>query len=308
MRHCIITKSSIICFYMLFLWSSGIAGAVEEQIDKKKVDISAPELSLPQPNYVFSQVVEGTEIIHNFIVLNKGKSMLKIKKIKPGWGCTTVSFTREIPPGGEGKIAIKVNTKGFGGRKLKKSIVIVSNDPENPTSKVIVSGDVKKFVTITPRFVRFNGKPGEELSAVVKIIPEKEFPFTIIKSKAKNGKLIQFQLDGLKKTDKTDKKGYLLTIQNLKKDPGIYFDTIILTTDSKIQPEISINIHARIVDPKVVKKQKGVSQNNPFLEMVKKMNAKNADSKHTHKADPAKTKDFKKKFEALIQQQKAQKE
>ena len=155
-------------------------------------------------------------------------------------------------------------------------------------------------MTITPKFVKFHGKPGEPLSASVKIIPEKEFPFTIVKSKAKNGKLIQFQLDGL---NENGKKGYLLNVQNLKKDSGVYFDTIILTTDSKIQPEISINIHARIMDPNAKTKQAG--KNNPFLKLIQKMQEEKKLKQHDHvtpKVDSVKAEEFKRKFEALIKQ------
>ena len=67
-------------FFLLFV---GFAGATNSDT-KKDVDNFSPSLFLPQPNYVFPQVVEGTEILHDFVVLNKGKSTLKIKKIKPG--------------------------------------------------------------------------------------------------------------------------------------------------------------------------------------------------------------------------------
>jgi hypothetical protein len=42
------------------------------------------------------------------------------------------------------------------------------------------------------------------------------------------------------------KKGYLLTVENIKQETGRYFDTIILKTDSEIQPEISISVYGNI--------------------------------------------------------------
>ena len=72
----------VILYYgmMIFLFC-GIACAADPGVNHKT---NAPILFLPQPNYVFSRVVEGTEILHDFVVLNKGNSTLKIKKIKPG--------------------------------------------------------------------------------------------------------------------------------------------------------------------------------------------------------------------------------
>jgi hypothetical protein len=42
--------------------------------------------------------------------------------------------------------------------------------------------------------------------------------------------------------------GYVLTVENLKNDKGRYFDTIKLTTDSKLRPEIKIHVYGYISD------------------------------------------------------------
>jgi hypothetical protein len=48
---------------------------------------------------------------------------------------------------------------------------------------------------------------------------------------------------------------YVLTVENLKNDTGRYFDTIKLTTDSKIRPEIKIYVYGYISErPKNPKK------------------------------------------------------
>ncbi len=41
---------------------------------------------------------------------------------------------------------------------------------------------------------------------------------------------------------------YVLIVENLKNDKGRYFDTIKLTTDSKIRPEIKIYVYGYISD------------------------------------------------------------
>ena len=43
-----------------------------------------PSVFLPKDNHEFSQVVEGTQVLHDFIVQNKGTADLNIKKVKPG--------------------------------------------------------------------------------------------------------------------------------------------------------------------------------------------------------------------------------
>ncbi|MBF0389556.1 MAG: hypothetical protein HQK71_05560 [Desulfamplus sp.] len=209
-----------------------------------------------------------------------------------------------MSPGGEGKISIKVNTRGYGGRKLHQSITVLTNDNTKPSSTLTVSGDVEKFVTITPPVIRFNGKVGEELKSVVNVVPEAKFPFEVLKIRAQEGKNIKYEL----KEDKSDaaKKSYSITVENLKKEPGFYYDVIILETDSKIQPEIKINVMARLIDPN--------TQANPPLQGLTPTPLNNGaqipfpvqsravDEGASLPQDNKKSEELKKKFEALIKQ------
>jgi len=38
----------------------------------------------PEPKYDFGRVVEGTEVLHDFVIQNKGDGDLHIKRIKSG--------------------------------------------------------------------------------------------------------------------------------------------------------------------------------------------------------------------------------
>ena len=39
---------------------------------------------------------------------------------------------------------------------------------------------------------------------------------------------------------------YELKVENLKQDAGRFYDTIILETDSKIQPQISVRVYGNV--------------------------------------------------------------
>ncbi len=52
--------------------------------DEKKTVSNGPEMVVPEPSYTFEQVLEGEEVLHDFIIQNKGTSDLIIKKVKPG--------------------------------------------------------------------------------------------------------------------------------------------------------------------------------------------------------------------------------
>ena len=188
-----------------------------------------------------------------------------------------------------------------------KTIAVMTNDSTTPETTLTVSGNVEKFVTITPSVVRINGKVGDQLKSEIKIIPENKYPLTISKIKSQEAaKNIKYELKEVK-SDSGDKE-YLVTVENLKKDAGFYYDVLILETDSKIQPEIRINVMARIIDPnqqnpplqginnsvnnkmsveqggnkipfaagKTESTNSGEAKNNSFLEIVKKLQEQNA--------------------------------
>ncbi|MBL0717291.1 MAG: hypothetical protein JJV89_04510 [Desulfosarcina sp.] len=150
-----------------------------------------------------------------------------------------------MSPGGEGKIAIRVKTNGYGGRKLRKRIIVQSNDPKHKKITLVISGEVEKFVTVIPKRVTLRGISGTEIHRNVKIIPEKKYPFKITGSRIKKGDFIEYILE---KSKKPEHFFYILKIKNKKTTKGGYHDIIYLKTDSKIQPEIKISIYGTILD------------------------------------------------------------
>jgi hypothetical protein len=85
----------------------------------------------------------------------------------------------------------------------------------------------------------------------VTIVPEEKYPFEVLETKAKAGKNINYKL-----TESIDKKGheqYVLTVENVKKEKGRYYDAIHIKTNSKIKPEIKILVYG-IIDAKPQKK------------------------------------------------------
>ena len=262
-----------------------------------------PKVAFPESAYIFETVVEGKAVFHDFIIQNKGTKILEVQKVKTDWGCTTVSYSREIPPREEGIISIKVNTNGYGGKELHKNITVLTNDPQIPEYKLKISGMVKKFITIEPRVVRFEGKPGEVLKSIVTITFEKNYPFIIKKSKAQVGEWIQYTIEPW---EYESKKGYNLVVVNQKKEAGIYRDAIILETDSLIQPEIRINIIARLMEEQTNTTTNPDKQN--LNELIKKLKNKKANTSENIKKSPAQPTDAKKMFEELIKKAQQKKE
>lgn len=102
-----------------------------------------------------------------------------------------------------------------------------------------------EIASIKPRRLALRGSAGETIKGSVNIIPNDKYPFSITEVKPRDGKNIKCDL---KKVKKSGKRTYVLTVENLKKEKGRYYDVINLKTDSKDLPEIRISVSARIGD------------------------------------------------------------
>lgn len=148
---------------------------------------------------------------------------------------------------------VRVNTRGYGGGKVHKQIIVMTNDPKTPKLRLGISGMVEKFASVQPRYLRLFGTAGEPIKAIVTVKPEKKYPFKIVAAQARSGKFIRVRLMDHPKTD----SAYKIEVENVRKDPGRYVDTVILKTDSAVRPELTVNVFGMIRQPKSAAGQSG---------------------------------------------------
>ena len=68
-------KLVIMCFYMIFMLilpAFSFGGADQER----------PNAVAVESSYEFSPVLDGAQIVHDFIILNKGGAVLEIEKVE----------------------------------------------------------------------------------------------------------------------------------------------------------------------------------------------------------------------------------
>jgi hypothetical protein len=140
---------------------------------------------------------------------------------------------------------IKVNTNGFGGKRLSKQAVVHTDDQKKPRQTLVISGQVEAFAVIRPKRVVLRGMTGTPIKGFVTVVPKDKYPFKIVSVEVKNGKNIRYNLS---EVQQQGKKGYLLVIENLQSEKGRFFDKISLKTNSSIKPEISIAVYGDIRD------------------------------------------------------------
>ncbi len=158
-----------------------------------------------------------------------------------------VSYDRTIPPGGKGKITLKVNTRNRRG-KLTKRALVITNDPDNKAIKISIAGKIKSLISVEPRsYVFLSGLPDEEITREVRIIGVEVPKFTIKKITDNLDGKVSYKLITVKKG-----KEYLLKIKNRYKKRGSYYGEINLETDSPKKPNIKIRVSGRIKSELVV--------------------------------------------------------
>jgi hypothetical protein len=77
----------LILFITLIMLSLQIASPlVADTIDVTKTTDQAarPNIMIPEPLYTFDAVVDGTEVVHDFRVYNRGTGELIIEKVQTG--------------------------------------------------------------------------------------------------------------------------------------------------------------------------------------------------------------------------------
>jgi rhodanese-related sulfurtransferase len=92
--------------------------------------LADPKIAADLADYDFGTILEGYAIQHTFVLTNAGDEKLIIEGVRPQCGCTTVALsTYELVPGQSVELKAVVNTTGYGGSTMTKTIEIHSNDP-----------------------------------------------------------------------------------------------------------------------------------------------------------------------------------
>ena len=146
-----------------------------------------PKMVVPEKIKDMGKVAQGEVLDVDFAIVNEGDETLEIKAVRPTCGCTVADFDREIAAGKTGYIKSKLDTRDFSG-PISKSILVMTNDPQDPTTTLVIKTDVHPYVQVLPRaLVRFNAvrhEPMEQRITVVADAEEKDFRVTGVKSSA----------------------------------------------------------------------------------------------------------------------------
>lgn len=120
--------------------------------------LACPALLYTQPKieilqgtkFDFGTIYRGQKVERTLVVKNNGDKQLDIARVDVSCGCTGTTMTNEhIPPGESAELLIKFNSSNFQGQ-IHKTVSIVSNDQNVPTTMVEFTGNVIQEITVSP--------------------------------------------------------------------------------------------------------------------------------------------------------------
>ncbi|MDR2693879.1 MAG: DUF1573 domain-containing protein [Chitinispirillales bacterium] len=103
---------------------------------------AAPEIKVEKMTYDGGKVAAGSILKANFKLTNTGNETLKISSVRPGCGCTVVSFDSVIAPGKSGFIKPEVNLKGFSPGQNSRGVTVNSNAANTPALHLTIEFNV----------------------------------------------------------------------------------------------------------------------------------------------------------------------
>jgi len=130
----------------------------------------SPRLVIEEKVVDLGEVPQGVVKDIEFTLQNEGAGLLTVKSVRPTCGCTVAEFDKEIPPGGTGTVRAKLDTAGFKGA-ISKSILVMTDDPGNPTMNLAIKAVVQPYIDVLPRsLVRFNALQKERAEQKVVLV------------------------------------------------------------------------------------------------------------------------------------------
>ncbi|MFC1863700.1 hypothetical protein ACFL1Z_07085 [Thermodesulfobacteriota bacterium] len=160
-------------------------------------------------------------------------------------------FSRVIPPGEEGWISLKVDTKGFNGN-LHKSARVYSNDQAKGYAILNIRAVVKVSINVSVRTVNLTGYEGQEITRSVIITAGESKPLMLEPGDFNLADKLSYRIEQIEEGRK-----FKIHFTNVTELVGYYRGVLKLKTNYPQSPEIVIPIRVNIRKKAVKKENQG---------------------------------------------------
>lgn len=127
-------------------YAISVSATIEEDFSKLSAAelTNSPKIDFNSKVFEFGEITEGQKVDYVFKIMNKGKRDLLIRSAKASCGCTAANpGTNLIKPGESTDLKVTFDSQGKTGIQ-NKTITVISNDPNQATVVLQVTGTVKK--------------------------------------------------------------------------------------------------------------------------------------------------------------------
>lgn len=204
-----------------------------------------PKLVVAEPEYNFGKVDNTQTVEHDFVLRNGGTAVLKIENVRASCGCTTAAMAKdEIQPNEEVSVHATLNLKGRQGPQTK-AITVISNDPENPSFQLRITGESIASISIEPMAVQFGRVEDDNpREATVTISSQKEHvTFKVLSAELDGLDFIQHEI----KEVEAGKKYEMLVKTSPNLPVGNHNGRFIIRTDSAERAVIWLPVSLQVI-------------------------------------------------------------
>ena len=109
----------------------------------------APVIEFDDKVFDFGTIPTTQKVEHDYVVTNKGKNDLIIRKVKASCGCTAVKPAKTVLKSGEStEVHVTFDPRGKNGRQ-SKTVTVISNDPKASNVMLRIQGTVQNVDSST---------------------------------------------------------------------------------------------------------------------------------------------------------------
>jgi len=156
-----------------------------------------PQIEVPESEHSFGTVYQGTVVTHSFTVRNRGTATLRISKVHSNCGCTSSYHDEEIPPGGEGRVELRIDTADLSGGPQRKNATISSDDPAAPQVTLWMAGEIVPLLVPAVMSIRLNGICEEAKEGRFRFAPGTDRPTEVLAARLREGRAEVVSFDPL---------------------------------------------------------------------------------------------------------------
>ena len=154
------------------------------------------------------------------------------------------SFDRIIPPGGEGKITLSVDTKRYNGN-IRKTATVYTNDPEKAGLTLGIRAFVRAPISLKPSYARLYGKVNATITNSVEITAGLDKPLKLEPNRFSLEGKVTYRIKEIEEGRK-----FIVYFTNIPGSAGAYNGFLNLKTNYDEKPTITIRINVRILSMK----------------------------------------------------------